>query len=431
MPNYAQNNPLRSVADYQDQYARADANALAVQQGRLKVGEYQRGLQEQQQVRNLLSQTKTPEEAVNVLRSGGFVTQADAIEKGMVARKAQEAVSAKTGAEVTEKHYSLVKQLAGLIQQDPRQQTAGAVLDLWEKVTGMSAGPYRQSFANAGDNSDAIKQIAAGIAVDADKLLPKTERIDTGGAVQLSSVDAITGKPTTTGTFAKTPTPGEVLSSETQLRGQNMTDARVRERLAFDQGTQVAESGGPEQAALVKRFGKPAPDHRWKLDGSQEVIPGTPSDTKAQSASALKDTRAATLTAQADTVLGTIKDAKALVGWNTAGFGGIAKVVPMTDARKLSGHVETIKANIGFDRLQQMREMSPTGGALGQVAVQELNFLQSTVAKLDQLQSPTDVVEALDKIERHYKRWRETMGGSTGGSSGEWGDGWSIKPKKP
>ena len=196
--------------------------------------------------------------------------------------------------------------------------------------------------------------------------------------------------------------------------------ALSRERLAFDQGTQVAEFGGPSQAALVKRFGKPAPDHRWKLDGSQEVIPGTPSDTKAQSANALKDTRATTLTAQADTVLGTIKDAKDIVGWKTAGVGGIANVIPMTDARKLAGYVETIKANIGFDRLQQMREMSPTGGALGQVAVQELNFLQSTVAKLDQLQSPADVVEALDKIERHYKRWRETLGGASGGASGEW-----------
>jgi hypothetical protein len=42
MPNYAQNNPLRSIADYEDQYARADANALALQQGRAKMDEYQR-----------------------------------------------------------------------------------------------------------------------------------------------------------------------------------------------------------------------------------------------------------------------------------------------------------------------------------------------------------------------------------------------------
>ena len=133
MPKYAQNNPLRSIADYEDQYARADANALALQQGRAKMDEYQRGLQEQQQVRNLLSQTKTPEEAINVLRSGGFVTQADAIEKGMVARKAQEATSAKTGAEVTAAHYKLMKDMAGVITQDPTPQTAMAVLDDWER----------------------------------------------------------------------------------------------------------------------------------------------------------------------------------------------------------------------------------------------------------------------------------------------------------
>lgn len=64
------------------------------------------------------------------------------------------------------------------------------------------------------------------------------------------------------------------------MRGQNMTDARARERFAFDQGG-GGEFGG-SQASLVKQFGKPSAGYRWKADGSQEFIPGGPADQKAQ-----------------------------------------------------------------------------------------------------------------------------------------------------
>jgi hypothetical protein len=46
---------------------------------------------------------------------------------------------------------------------------------------------------------------------------------------------------------------------------------------------------------------------------------------------------------------------------------------------------------------------------LGQVAVQELVALQSTVASLDQAQSPKQLRDALDKIESHYTKWRATV----------------------
>jgi hypothetical protein len=58
-----------------------------------------------------------------------------------------------------------------------------------------------------------------------------------------------------------------------------------------------------------------------------------------------------------------------------------------------------------------MRQASPTGGALGQVAVQELNFLQATVANLDVGQSPAQLRTNLDKIKKHYNRWLATTKG--------------------
>jgi len=111
----------------------------------------------------------------------------------------------------------------------------------------------------------------------------------------------------------------------------------------------------------------------------------------------------------ADRVINEVKQARDKVSGFTAGAGALLSVVPLTEAKDLSKRLNTIKANLGFDRLQQMRDASPTGGALGQVAVQELIALQSTIASLDQDQSPAQLKEALDKIEFHYSNWRDTV----------------------
>jgi transcriptional regulator with XRE-family HTH domain len=140
-------------------------------------------------------------------------------------------------------------------------------------------------------------------------------------------------------------------------------------------------------------------------------------DRQAQSANAA--------IAGADRIIQEVGEAKEKVSGFTAGLGSYLSVLPLTEAKDLSKRLTTIKANLGFDRLQQMRDASPTGGALGQVAVQELIALQSTIASLDQDQSPAQLKQALDKIETSYAKWRETVrqagkatvGGQSGGSN--------------
>jgi transcriptional regulator with XRE-family HTH domain len=124
-------------------------------------------------------------------------------------------------------------------------------------------------------------------------------------------------------------------------------------------------------------------------------------DKQAQSANAA--------IAGADRIIQEVGEAKEKVSGFTAGLGSYLSVLPLTEAKDLSKRLTTIKANLGFDRLQQMRDASPTGGALGQVAVQELIALQSTIASLDQDQSPAQLKQALDKIETSYARWRDTV----------------------
>lgn len=94
---------------------------------------------------------------------------------------------------------------------------------------------------------------------------------------------------------------------------------------------------------------------------------------------------------------------------NTGTLGAVLRLVPGTPAYTYSGLIDTIRANIGFDRLQQMRMESPTGGALGQVAVRELEFLQSVLGNLDPNQERGQLVRNLRQVQQHYRNLRRAL----------------------
>lgn len=146
---------------------------------------------------------------------------------------------------------------------------------------------------------------------------------------------------------------------------------------------------------------------------SPMAIPIAGSAIESQNAADAEKARQRVEAAKASTanVLSAIQGAEKLVGGGTAGVGSVLSVVPGTSARDLAAQLETVKANLGFDRLQQMRDMSPTGGALGSVAVQELTALQSTVASLDQAQSPEQLRRNIAKAKKHYNNWLGIMEG--------------------
>lgn len=217
---------------------------------------------------------------------------------------------------------------------------------------------------------------------------------DLGG--QVAALDPYNLNPI--GQFKKSMTPDAQASNAVAWAN----NAVSRDRLNFDKAGGVDGVNG----------GKPPAGYRWKMDRSGlEAIPGGPADIKAGELGAKMEAKKQAGIASADSVMQTIAEARDLVGFNTAGLGSWASAVPATDARNLNAKLETIKANLGFDRLQQMRDQSPTGGALGSVAVQELTALQSTVSSLDQAQSPSQLKASLDKINRHYANWQATLRG--------------------
>ncbi len=115
--------------------------------------------------------------------------------------------------------------------------------------------------------------------------------------------------------------------------------------------------------------------------------------------------------AKSEVVIGKVNEALGQVGRSTSGFiGGVSRFVPGSNAYNLNRTLDTIKANLGFDELQAMRDASPTGGALGQVAVQELAMLQSTIASLDTGLDQQTLRNNLNQITEHYRNWLNTVG---------------------
>lgn len=197
-------------------------------------------------------------------------------------------------------------------------------------------------------------------------------------------------------------------------------DASARGWASVNQGAQRLALDQQNAGA-----GKPPPGYRFKIDGALEAIPGGPADIKAGELGARQEKMKQGAIAQADRVVNKVDEALSKVGMTTTGLGSAMAAIPGTSARDLRSTLDTIKANLGFAELQAMRDASPTGGALGAIAVQELVALQSTVASLDQAQSQQQLAKSLEQIKTHYTNWKNTVqgGAQTGGATG----GWSIK----
>jgi len=97
-----------------------------------------------------------------------------------------------------------------------------------------------------------------------------------------------------------------------------------------------------------------------------------------------------------------------LLGTLTTGAAAYAAGDALTAEKMLT----SIKSNISIDQLQQMREASPTGGALGQVPVQQQEYLMTLLGGLD-MTTPEMTSRSLTNIRNQYtKVLAEAMFGS-------------------
>lgn len=112
-------------------------------------------------------------------------------------------------------------------------------------------------------------------------------------------------------------------------------------------------------------------------------------------------------------VLSIIDQTRPLINAGNTGDIGGRREIYFTGAGDLQTKLDTIKANLSLDKLQQMKEASKTGASgLGSLAVKELETLQAVVASLDRKQSAESLQDSLNKVEKHYRRYIAYMSGA-------------------
>ena len=92
-------------------------------------------------------------------------------------------------------------------------------------------------------------------------------------------------------------------------------------------------------------------------------------------------------------------------------YGSVMGNFPGTTATDIRANIATIKSKTSLNALQEMRNNSPTGGALGNVSDAEGQRLENNIAALDLKQSPEALLKQLKKLKKStldsQKRIRE------------------------
>jgi len=186
-----------------------------------------------------------------------------------------------------------------------------------------------------------------------------------------------------------------------------------------------------------------APGYRLDvITGEASVIPGGPvavAEAEAARAQAARDAAGSTTDETRNFIVGRdvdrlvdMIDSASTFDLPEAGVVGnrLAQFGLNQEAVTFSNTLEGLQGQIGFERLQQMRDESKTGGALGAINTQELNLLIGTLGAIKQDTEPKvlranllDIKRIMTKIENDPIASSFYYGGGQGLPAG---DGFSV-----
>lgn len=271
---------------------------------RLKMDEYQRGVDDQNALRSALSQPGA--DPYKVLLQRGNVKGAMDWQKGQadVGRVNAEADAKKL--EMAHKRVEMVGQGFGWLRQNPSVENARMLIQGLEQQQiappAMAQQLLAQIEANpTPENISRLATMSFQQALATKEQLPKFQTNNIGGQTVTQAIDPVTGQARVSSAMQNTQSPDSAASVAATLRGQNLTDALARERLAFDKA-QPKGVLDPERGLLVDpRSGEARPvtmngqpvapklsegvkkelmgisQQRSIIDGAIQAVKGTPS----------------------------------------------------------------------------------------------------------------------------------------------------------
>lgn len=233
---------------------------------------------------------------------------------------------------------------------------------------------------------------------------------------------------------------------DAELRAGTTEVQRGQLRLA-ERKLLAEEAAGPERPA-------PPQGYRYTAEGNLEPIPGGPKDPSvvgetervkitgreaAKRDAAFPKVNASLKAHEAKTddlieLLGELKQAKGLPQL----VGPVESRLPTfrQETADAEAKLKTILARGQFRELQEMRNNSPTGGALGNVSNFEIQALQNAFAQLDTAQSEESFKKAIDRAVEELQRskrnlrekfdedfgYRENRAGAIADTADDWED---------
>lgn len=231
----------------------------------------------------------------------------------------------------------------------------------------------------------AFAQLLAESKLGTDRFMelnkPQLSTTDLGGQVVSRTFAPITGELKTIGTEKKTMAPGEAerIANDSARLGLEGRRVDALERKAME--------GTPQGAQLSKK------------------------EVQAREASFPKATTAIKgFEADADELISDLERLKEHPGlWNITGV--IAGRTPSlsADGRAAQALYDKIIAKGGFQSLQDIRNASPTGGALGSISNQEGQQLKASFSEIDQKMDAPDVRGAIDRTIQKVRGSKERV----------------------
>lgn len=242
--------PVKSVADYDADYQRKQANAFTLEKAGLESNALRQAAADDQATRQAYMGGGDLNAVLHRLTGGGQYKAAQALQKQIADQNKAtadvgkvKADTAKTEMEIRAKRIDTVGAAMGYLKQNPTLENAKMLND-WMIQQGLSTAEQgAKDWADIQANPDKIAQFADlgfRAALSAKDQLPKLQNVNAGGYMLNQAVDPLTGKATETGRDMVTENEAQRLARERQaadaaagravtIRGQNMTDARARD----------------------------------------------------------------------------------------------------------------------------------------------------------------------------------------------------------
>lgn len=327
------------------------------------------------------------------LATGGFGAQIPTVEKALGELDTQALTRQKTENELFDQSMSQIRNLWGNVRT---VEDAIAVHDMTHrdpiinkrlKALGVTEEMGRNQILQAAQNpqtfAEFVQKAQLGAAKFAELNKPQLSTKDIGGQVIDRTFAPLTGEIKTLGTTTKTLAPGE--QQRINLEGQRVSLEQRRVALA-------------EEEAKLKREGIAgiAPKELQKREAAFPAATQAMQGFESKANSFIKD-------------LEKLRDHPGLGEITGIAAGRLPGLT--ANGRAAQALYDKIVAKGGFQALQDLRDASKTGGALGNVSNQEGKQLTASFAAIDRRQDAPDVQAAIDEaiasIEGSKTRMRE------------------------